>query len=188
MCKPLTTVLVILLPILAKGTDTIFRRILIFGLCFCLLGDVLLMDAACFVYGLGAFLIAHLLFAKGFVGLKSFQRNPIVGLILAIIGIGLYAWLYSDLGVLKYPVAGYILVILFMAWQGIGLYFQDKTKANGLIAMGAVLFMFSDSIIAVNKFKTPFELSGAVILSSYWLAITLIANSIYFVEEEARIG
>lgn len=70
-----------------------------------------------------------------------------------------------------------MLIILFMAWQGIGMYLKERTTAFAFIAIGVLLFMFSDSMIAVNKFKTPFELSGLVILSTYWLAITLIANA-----------
>lgn len=180
--KPLTTVLVILVPVLEKNMDKVLRRLLIIALCFCLLGDILLMKPDYFIYGLGAFLMAHLIFAKGFIGLQGFQRNPIVALALLIIGIGLYAWLYPDLSELKYPVAAYVLVILVMVWQAVGLYLNNKTTAFALIALGALFFMFSDSLIAVNKFKTPFELSGVVILSTYWLAITLIANggSMYF--------
>ena len=175
--KPLTTILVILLPIFGKGVNNQFRRTLILALCFCLLGDILLLKNEYFVFGLGSFLIGHIWFAKGFMGLNGFQRNPGIALVLLVIGIGLYAWLYPDLGTLKYPVAAYVLVILFMAWQGIGVYLQHRTKAYGLIALGAVLFMFSDSMIAVDRFKAPFELSGVVILSTYWLAITLIANA-----------
>ena len=98
-------------------------------------------------------------------------------MVLLLIGIGLYSWLYPDLGALKYPVAAYVLVILFMAWQGIGIYVVEKTKAFGLIAFGTVLFLFSDSMIAVDRFKAPFEFSGMVILATYWLAIALIANA-----------
>ncbi|WP_432264968.1 lysoplasmalogenase family protein [Croceitalea rosinachiae] len=45
------------------------------------------------------------------------------------------------------------------------------------MVFGVVLFMFSDTMIAVNKFKFPLECSGLIILSIYWLAITLIANA-----------
>ena len=178
--KSLTTILVILLPVLAKGKHTVFKRTLIVALCFCLLGDVLLLNPSYFVYGLAAFLMAHLLFVKGFVGLIGWQKNPTVALILLVIGIVLYAWLYPDLAGLVWPVAFYVLVILCMAWQGIALYLKEKTRAHGLIALGVLFFLFSDSMIAVSKFKNPFELSGVVVLSTYWLAIALIANAIYY--------
>ena len=178
--KSLTTILVILLPVLAKGKHTVFKRTLIVALCFCLLGDVLLLNPSYFVYGLAAFLMAHLLFVKGFVGLIGWQKNPTVALTLLVIGIALYAWLYPDLAGLVWPVAFYVLVILCMAWQGIALYLKEKTRAHGLIALGVLFFLFSDSMIAVSKFKNPFELSGLIVLSTYWLAIALIANAIYY--------
>ncbi|MET1258673.1 lysoplasmalogenase [Flagellimonas sp. DF-77] len=175
--KPLTTILIIVLPFLGNEVDTKFRRTLFLALCFCLLGDILLLKNAYFVFGLGSFLIAHVCFAKGFIGLAGFQRNPGIAVVLLLIGIGLYTWLYPDLGALKYPVAAYVSVILFMAWQGIGIYVVEKTKAYALITLGTVLFLFSDSMIAVDRFKAPFELSGMVILATYWLAIALIANA-----------
>ena len=175
--KPLTTILFILLVVLTKNTHAGYKRTLLVALCFCLLGDVLLLKQDYFVFGLSSFLIAHLLFARGFITLGGFQKNTMALIVLVIVGIALYAWLYPDLGSLKYPVAAYVLVILFMAWQGISLYLKNNTIAYALIAVGVVLFMFSDSMIAVNKFKASFALSGVVILSTYWLAIALIANS-----------
>lgn len=181
--KPSTTILVILLPLMAKELERDFKRTLIWALCFCLLGDVLLLNQDYFVFGLGSFLIAHLLFTRGFIKLGGFQNNGIALIVLLIIGIALYTWLYPDLGCLKYPVAAYVLVILFMAWQGVSLYLKNKIVPYALIAVGVLLFMFSDSMIALNKFKTPFALSGFVILSTYWLAIALIANSIYSIKK-----
>ncbi len=181
--KPLTTILVILVPLMSKTTDKVFQRWMIIALGFCLLGDILLLKPDFFVYGLGAFLIAHLIFAKGFMEAQGFQKNPIVLVVLLLIGVGLYFWLYPDLGALKYPVAAYVLVILFMVWQAIGLYFKIKKTTFALIASGALFFMFSDSMIAVNKFKMAFKFSGVVILSTYWLAIVLIANSVHTLEK-----
>lgn len=95
--KPLTTILVILMPLLAKGRDKVFKGTLIVALCFCLVGDVLLLNSGYFVFGLGAFLVAHLLFAKAFMGLRGFQNNAFAGLGLLMIGLGLYFWLYPNL-------------------------------------------------------------------------------------------
>jgi len=175
--KPLTTILVILLPLLTSFINQTLKKTLLGALCFCLLGDVLLLNPNYFVFGLVAFLIAHLLFAKLFISLKGFQKNGTTAIFLLGIVVGLYLWLYPDLGALKYPVAAYVMVILVMAWQGISVYLKERRRIYGLLALGAMFFMFSDSIIAVDKFRFPFKLSGAVILSTYWLAITLIANS-----------
>ena len=185
LLKPLTTILVILFVSLTKNSYLSLKRTLFIALCFCLLGDVLLLKQDYFVFGLGSFLIAHLLFARGFITLGGFQKNGIALVVLLIIGIALYAWLFPDLERLKYPVAAYVFVILFMVWQSIALYLKKKNTAFSLIAMGAILFMFSDAMIAIDKFKMPFEYSGVVILSTYWLAITLIANAGVIISNKA---
>ena len=176
--KPLTTILVIsILLFSSKTKNERFRNIISTALFFCLLGDIFLVFEGYFVFGLGSFLIAHLLFAFGFIKLEGFHFNwASLGVILAI-GVSLFFWLRPDLGKFLIPVSLYILVILFMAWQGIGLFLKDKQRAYALIALAVILFMFSDSMIAVNKFKFPFTLSGPLILSTYWLSIALIANA-----------
>ena len=122
-------------------------------------------------------MIFFLLFSKAFIGLKGFYFNWMSFFVFLAIGLILFLWLKPDLGNFLIPVGLYIVVILFMAWQGTGLFLKEKQSPYILIALAVVLFMFSDSMIAVNKFKSPFSLAGPIILSTYWLSIALIANA-----------
>ena len=48
---------------------------------------------------------------------------------------------------------------------------------------GALLFVISDSVLAINKFYQPFEVAGVIIMLTYGLAQLFIvegAFSIYF--------
>ena len=45
--------------------------------------------------------------------------------------------------------------------------------------VGAILFVFSDSVIALCRFRTSFARSGMVIVSTYFLAQFLIALSTF---------
>jgi len=45
-------------------------------------------------------------------------------------------------------------------------------------AVGAVLFVVSDSTLVVNRFVRPFRLSPLVVLAAYCTAQTLIALSV----------
>ncbi|MBH46109.1 MAG: hypothetical protein CMC93_05790 [Flavobacteriaceae bacterium] len=45
------------------------------------------------------------------------------------------------------------------------------------IGWALVLFLLSDAILALDKFYIPFAYSGVLILSTYWIAITIIAFS-----------
>ena len=160
---------------------------MVIALLFCLAGDILLLKEAYFIFGLGSFLIAHLFFAYGFVVLEGFYFTWWSFLSFLGLGICILFWLKPDLGNLELPVAIYIFVISFMAWQGIGLFHKKRTREYALIAIAVLLFMFSDMMIAVNKFKNPFHLSGIVILSTYWMSIGLIANATYIKLKEGSL-
>nr|WP_299170734.1 lysoplasmalogenase [uncultured Allomuricauda sp.] len=182
ICKPLTTVLILsLLFFVTNNRMWQFKNIIIAALIFCLIGDVLLLKEEYFVFGLGSFLIGHLLFATGFIKLEGFQYRWTLLFILMAIGGGLFIWLQPDLGSMEIPVGVYVIVIVFMAWQGTGLFLKQQQKVYSLIGIAVLLFMFSDTIIAINKFKTTFKLSGLVILSTYWLSISLIANASFLI-------
>ena len=178
--KPLTTISIMMV-LFIKGTPNLFRfkSLLVLAFLFCLIGDIFLLNDNYFVFGLGSFLIGHLCFASGFIQLEGFQTNRWIFLLLVSIGVGLFLWLRTDLEALTGPVALYVLVTVFMAWQGASLYFKRKQSSYALIGIAVLLFMFSDTVIAINKFKTAFEFAGAVILTTYWLSIALIANASY---------
>ena len=61
---------------------------------------------------------------------------------------------------------------------------QDHKRATVLgnaaarwVALGACVFMVSDSLIAINKFVTPVELSSLWILATYYAAQVLIVHN-----------
>lgn len=183
--KPLTTVLVILIPMLfGRQAPKTYWTLTVTGLFLCLVGDIFLLDGDNFVFGLSSFLLAHILFTLSFVSLDKFKRylRP-VGTLL-IIGLGYFSILYPNLGGLALPVFLYFLFIVVMCWQGISLYIWKKEPAYKLIAVGVVLFLLSDSILAFNKFIVPFDLSGFMVLTTYWLAVSLLANAAVKVEKK----
>lgn len=177
--KALTTSLIIALSvILNQESDSTYGWIITGGLFFCLIGDVLLLKESWFVFGLGSFLIAHLLFIYAFANLQGFQFNPIVLGILLFVGGLYYKFLSKGLNELAVPVAIYILAIVAMDWQAISLAVTMKQDTFVLIGIGSVLFTFSDGVIAYSKFKYDFKLAEVLILSTYWLAIFLFCASI----------
>lgn len=176
--KPLTTILIIAYAFIFRNPQsTKYSILIILALFFCLLGDVLLLDSSRFVFGLGAFLIGHILFALAFISLGGLTHKWLPLIFLLFVG-GLYFYyLMPNLQEMVLPVGIYILVILFMAWQAMGLAIAQSVKVYHLIAVGAILFAISDSIIAYSKFINPFKLSGVLVLSTYWLAIFIFAHS-----------
>src|SRR5690606_24729457 len=181
LLKPLTTVLIALPLVVASPgrdkRDSHVKRTMVWALALCLLGDVLLMFPKGFVAGLAAFLVGHLLFSLSFIRLGGFGAHGVSFLAVFGVGAGLFIWLRPDLGPFLVPVGLYVLVICFMAWQGLGLYLRKGGRAFGWMALGVLLFMLSDTLIAVGKFKAPFPLSGPLVLGTCWASLFLLVQA-----------
>jgi uncharacterized membrane protein YhhN len=80
--------------------------------------------------------------------------------------------------VLKIAVAAYVTVISLMAAQAIGRASVTGDAASRWVAVGACVFMVSDSLIAINKFVTPVALSSLWILATYYCAQMLILHNV----------
>lgn len=183
--KPLTSVIIITIPLLYNSKSfPRYTLYIISALFFCLVGDILLLNNNYFVFGLVAFLIGHILFTLGFTSISGIKRYPQTLIILLIIGGAYYAYLFNSLSTLAIPVFIYFIFITLMCWQGIGLYIWKKRKVFLYVAISVVLFLISDSTLALNKFKVPFEASRVIVLATYWLSIALLANSTTMIVDE----
>jgi alkylglycerol monooxygenase len=154
-----------------------FRNLLLAALFFSLLGDVALMLPGLFIPGLVAFLIAHLCYIALFRrGTPWFASKAALACTLLAAG-GMYAFLFPKLDpVLKVAVAAYATIIALMAAQAIGRATILRDPASIGVAIGAVLFMVSDSLLAINRFATPIPLAQFWVLATYYAAQVLIAH------------
>jgi uncharacterized membrane protein YhhN len=170
--KPITTGIIIGSALLFKNNSSKkYVNLIVVGLIFCLIGDVLLLEEARFVWGLGAFVIGHFLFSEAF---RSFK------------GITLY---YKELGILSalgVVALLYIGVIVYMGWMGICFHKSKVFIKSKWIPMAVSLFMFSDILISLEKFKWPSLVLGAPILIAYWISIYLIGDSITRNDEDSN--
>ncbi|WHS61430.1 lysoplasmalogenase [Pseudomonas sp. G2-4] len=148
-----------------------YRRWISLGLICSLVGDVLLAwPGDLFVFGLGAFLLAHLAYLKAY--LSDCRRPALLPLALALgIGAVLLGILVSNgLGPLLVPVIVYGLVISAMLWRALARLGSEVPKRSAwLAAAGALAFVFSDSVIGINRFVAPFHAAPYLIIISYWL-------------------
>ena len=71
----------------------------------------------------------------------------------------------------------YLIVIELMSRQGWALALNPKMEYRSFLGWAVSLFLFSDALIAVDKFYFSFSFSGVLILATYWIAIFLIARS-----------
>jgi alkylglycerol monooxygenase len=193
--KPLVMVIAIIfiasrvISMRPNGTFGINFSILLIGaLLFSLGGDVFLMlpgnvpvwGLPPFILGLASFLVAHIfyiaLFRQGHAWFPS--RRALAGVLS--VGALMYAIVWPGLAdpILKSAVAAYVLVISLMAAQAIGRATVQGDTAARWVAVGACVFMVSDSLIAINKFVTPVALSSLWILATYYAAQLLIVHHV----------
>jgi len=170
--KPLTTILIITIAIaIYQNAPNTYTTFILVSLGFSLIGDIFLINEKYFLYGLSSFLVAHIGFTIGFTSINGFCWNVLPIAVLIFIGVTFYLYLRKDLHKFSIPVAIYIIVILIMNWQAIGLLYFKQSFTFWGIAFASILFSFSDSIIAYNKFKTPFKTAEIIIHSAYWVSI-----------------
>lgn len=189
LCKPLATALVILLA--ARVTTPLsprYRHRILAGLAFALCGDVLLMlPADLFVPGLAMFLLGHLCFIAAWLADSRFGVRPLGLIACWLAATALLATLWSGLApALRIPVVIYALTLASMAGQAVGRAWHHAAARDALAlparcaALGAVLFMASDSLIAIDRFHAALPLAPLWILGSYYPAIWLIARSVSY--------
>jgi uncharacterized membrane protein YhhN len=71
---------------------------------------------------------------------------------------------------MKIPVVVYGFVISLMLFFALHMLFISKRSAGRSMALGAILFVISDSLLAFNKFYQQFAYAGVLIILSYGLA------------------
>lgn len=118
------------------------------ALLLCATGDVLLEIV--FVAGMAAFALGHIVYIFCFLEwgrtLGANKRDyPAAGIII-VVSLLLMAWFFPGLGDLMIPALIYQLIITTMVATAL------VVKAPMLARLGAVLFMISDTLIAVGKF------------------------------------
>lgn len=178
--KPLTTVLILALALAApEPVSRGYRALVCGGLLFSLAGDVFLMlPRDRFVAGLASFLAAHLFYIAAFTPRPPRLAAPLVLAALLVYGALLMRALWPRLGSLRAPVAVYAAALLVMAWQAAARYAALETTAALLAAVGAGLFVVSDSVLAWERFVRRFRYGQAAVLATYFAAQWLIALSV----------
>jgi alkylglycerol monooxygenase len=177
-------------PVRARGQKSFKnseKSLLLAALAFSVAGDAWLMFPGFFVQGLASFLIAHLFYIALFKqGVSWFPSKAVLAVSLAF-GATMYAYLLPHLGAgLQIPVAVYVFCIALMGAQAIGRAIAIQTAASRWVAVGAVLFMASDSLLAINKFVSLIPLSQLWVLGTYFAAQLMLSKFALHVTADDR--
>lgn len=176
----------LILAAIFSGKITQGKKLLIAGLVFCGCGDLFLLDEEnelFFMFGLGAFLIGHIFFALSFRNtvetgheIAILIKNRLWVFLFIILGAGIFLYMRPDLGEMEIPVLLYTGAIVYMAMQAFNRYERTDSTSFWLVLLGAVLFMTSDTLIGINKFKDPIPHAGYWIMGLYMLSQFMIVK------------
>ncbi len=157
------------------------NKLFVAGLFFSFLGDVFLLGKGelYFIVGLGFFLAAHVFYI--IMVLKHIAKVKMNQLLIAsipylMIFLLLLNLLYESLGTMKIPVIAYAMTISVFGTISLLLFLQKKTKTNLLLVIGVLVFITSDSILAINLFHKPQPFYPLLIMVTYVLAQFLICK------------
>ena len=178
--KPLTTTLILAIGCLAAASvEPRYQWAIVVGLVFSLAGDVFLMlPGDRFIAGLVAFLLAHIAYIVAFTTGAPLGSAPWLLLPVAVVAAVILRVLWPGLGRLKVPVTIYVIVIVVMTWTALARASALTSPATLLAAVGAMLFLASDAILALNRFGKPFRAGRALNLATYFAGQWLIALSV----------
>jgi uncharacterized membrane protein YhhN len=176
-----------------------FSKLIFAGLVFSLIGDIALLFAGkggtFFIVGLSAFLVAHIFYATAFF--RDYRYDPhaskkyghIMLFVMTVFTISFYIWIRPYLVDMKMPVMAYMVVISIMAITAGYRYERVNLLSFQLILAGAICFIVSDTLLAINKFVQPFLFSGVFIMATYMAAQFLITlgalERIVFLKEKS---
>lgn len=170
-------ILLLAVAVLARAKRSAARLVFGVGILFSAGGDIVLASSipASFVIGLSFFFVAHVFYAVSFYQrprVELSRRKLPLAAILAVV-LAMSFLVLPRAGALLVPVAAYVLAISAMAV----LAAVQREDAFPLYA-GALLFIISDSIIALNRFVAPVPSAGVLIMCTYYLAQLLLARGI----------
>lgn len=165
-----------------ESTDRFFRWIIAAALLFSWMGDVLLQAKNLFIPGLISFLTAHIFYivyflkaGKGEKGLLQFQ--PLIGIPVVLYLSIFLMLLYPFLDSMKIPVTVYGITICSMLLCSINLRRKMSDNAAILFFHGALQFVISDSLLAVNLFAFPHWVLSLCVMLSYCSAQYLLVRA-----------
>jgi uncharacterized membrane protein YhhN len=170
------------------------KKWIILALFFSWAGDVLLMfqpkDELFFLLGLASFLIAHIFYIIYFHHVRvneNVKGNPWLLVAVVIYYAVLINLLIPYLGAMKIPVLVYGVVISFMLMLAMHMLLIKQKIAGRWMMTGALLFVISDSILAINKFYHPFPAAGILIMITYGLAqLFIVQGAIKYLRQHSK--
>ena len=161
----------------------------VIALIFSFFGDVFLLYSGdiLFKFGLSSFLIAHLLFIA--IVIKRIDKRKFLTILTAIIPFSIVLFLLlfllkDSLNELFIPVLIYGITICVFGVVSLIDFLNIKSKKSLIMLIGAIVFISSDAILAINKFYNTVLILQIVVMVTYISAQYLIYRSMILITDK----
>lgn len=181
-----------------KNNETLFRKLILLALVFSVGGDTLLMFVEgdlgrpqFFLFGLASFLIAHIFYLTAFVKYPSDQLGLInrkkwwITVFAVYLAFFNYFLLPDVPKEMQIPVLVYSLAIMTMLLSCLNLNGKIPSNTFTILFTGAFLFMISDTVIALNKFKSA---EFTIPFARIWIMSLYLLGQFMMVKASAKIN
>ena len=157
-----------------------FSIIILIGLVFAMLGDILLEIE--FIVGAALFALGHVFFFISYCFLVKFNYKDLIYGVCIFVPAMLFillAPMFKQVEVLmKVVCVVYALIISLMVGKSIANFVKVRSVLHLIIMIGSVLFFFSDLMLLLNVFGGVGRIAGVLCLATYYPAEFVLAYSI----------
>jgi hypothetical protein len=185
LIKPIPALAGAVFILLTLPSASLFYPLLAVALVLCALGDIGMEINI--LPGLGLFLFSHILYTANFTwqsALLGLQMIPLVVFGVCLVAMLIYIFSYQrylktttkevETAMLK-AVNVYALMISLTLSTSLLLWLSSGVFLGFIPFVGAIFFVFSDSIIGVREFHHDIKNAEIIILTTYYLAIFLLS-------------
>lgn len=177
LVKLIPMILLILLSL--QSFSSRYKWLIVTGLTLCMIGDYTIQW---FILGLTSFLLGHIFYILAFRSVYVSSAPKLAKTALLLYGLFMALWLVGTLlqrneTILAIAVCFYIIIISLMGWTA----FHTKEP---FAIIGALLFITSDSVLAINRFITAIPLAHEIIMLTYYTAQLFIMLSIHKIQQK----
>ena len=141
-----------------------------------------------FMVGVVLFALGHVIYMMAFFSMEKPRRKDLL-FILPIAAIALFAvsgtpFIQVEDPFMEKMLLAYAIVISCMTGKALSNLQQDRKTSRRIIAAAALLFLFSDLMLAVDMFGESSRLTWILCSYTYWPAQNLLAHSMFRIADE----
>jgi len=167
--------------VLIRGGERLFSVVMALGLLLAMGGDLRIGPS--FVQGAALFAGGHICFWLGYQLLMKPEWKDWLWTLLLLIPSAAYLVFSRRLvfipGWMRWVCLGYAVIISLMTGKSLSGFCRQPGWLTGMLALGSVLFFFSDLMLLLNMFGGFGRVYGILCMSTYYPAQLLLAHSIF---------